>query len=60
QFGRDVPLFNQVCIGRDRPILDLHEVIPDWESDHERVRAYLCSVIDVIWATVPALLSRLR
>ena len=60
QFGRDVPLFNQVCIGRDRPILDLHEVIPDWESDHERARAYLCSVIDVIWATVPALLSRLR
>lgn len=60
QFGRDVPLFNQVCLGHDQPILDLHEVIPDWETDPERARAYVWSVIDVIWATAPALLSRLR
>ena len=60
QFGREVPLFNQVCLGHDQPILDLHEVMPDWETDHERAAAYLCSVIDRIWATAPALLSRLR
>ena len=60
QFGRDVPLFNQICLGHDRPILDLHEAMPDWETDQERARAYVWSVIDVIWATVPTLLSRLR
>jgi len=60
QFGRNDPLFNQVCLGHDRPILDLHEVIPDWETDPERARAYVWSVIDIIWATVPALLPRLR
>ena len=60
QFGRDVPLFNQICLGHDTPILDLHEVMPDWEADPERARAYVCSVIDVIWATAPAILSRLR
>jgi protein-tyrosine phosphatase len=60
QFGRDVPLFNQVCLGHDQPILDLHEAMPDWETDHERAAAYVCSVIDSIWATAPALLSRLR
>jgi hypothetical protein len=59
QFGRDVPLFNQICLGHDKPILDLHEVMPDWETDPERARAYVWSVIDVIWATAPALLSRL-
>jgi protein-tyrosine phosphatase len=59
-FGRDVPLFNKVCLGHDHPILDLHEAIPDWETDPERPRAYVWSVIDVIWATAPALLSRLR
>ena len=59
QFGRDVPLFNQVCLGHDQPILDLHEVIPDWETDPERARAYVCSVMDVIWVTAPALLPRL-
>jgi protein-tyrosine phosphatase len=60
QFGRDVPLFNQACLGHDQPILDLHEVMPDWETDPERARAYVWSVIDVIWATAPALLPRLR
>jgi protein-tyrosine-phosphatase len=60
QFGRAVPLFNQVCLGHDQPILDVHEAIPDWETDSERARAYVWSVIDVIWATAPALLSHLR
>jgi protein-tyrosine phosphatase len=60
QFGRDAPLFNQACLGHDQPILDLHEVMPDWEIDPERARAYVWSVIDVIWATAPALLPRLR
>jgi hypothetical protein len=39
QFGRDVPLFNQVCLSNDKPILDLHEVMSDWETDPERARA---------------------
>ena len=60
QFGRDVPLFNQICLGHDQPILDLHEVMPDWETDLERAGAYVCSVIDRIWATAPTLLPRLR
>jgi protein-tyrosine phosphatase len=60
QFGRDVSLFNQICLGHDQPILDLHEAIPDWETDSERARAYVYSVIDSIWTTAPALLPRLR
>ena len=60
QFGRDVPLFNQACLGHDKPVLDLHEVMPEWERDPERARAYVRSVIDMIWATAPALLPRLR
>jgi protein-tyrosine-phosphatase len=60
RFGRNVPLFNQVCLGQDRPILDLQEMIPDWETDPERARAYVWSVIDVIWAAAPTLLPRLR
>lgn len=60
QFEREVPLFNQVCLGHDQPILDIHEVMPDWETDPGRAQAYVRSVIDVIWATAPALLSHLR
>ena len=60
QFGRDAPLFNQICLGHDKPILDLNEAVLDREADPERARAYVWSVIDVIWATAPALLPRLR
>jgi protein-tyrosine phosphatase len=60
QFGRDVLLFNQICLGHDTPILDLHELMPDWETDPDRARAYVCSIIDAIWATAPAILSHLR
>jgi protein-tyrosine phosphatase len=60
QFGRNVPLFNQVCLNHDQPILDLHEVIPNWGTDPDQAHAYVCSVIDIIWATVPALLAHLR
>jgi protein-tyrosine phosphatase len=59
-YGRDIPLFAQVCLGQDQPILDLHEVLPNWESDLEQARSYVCSVIDVIWTMAPALLPRLR
>jgi hypothetical protein len=41
QFGRDVPLFNQTCFGHDQPIFDLHEMMPNWETDPERARAYV-------------------
>jgi protein-tyrosine phosphatase len=60
QFEREVPLFNQVCLGHDQPILDVHEVMPDWETDPKRAQAYVRSVVDIIWATAPALLSHLR
>ncbi len=60
QFGRDVPLFNQICLGHDSPVLDVHEAIPEWESDLGRARIYVWTVIETIWAAVPALLPRLR
>lgn len=59
QFGLSVPLFNEVSLGEETPILDLHEAIPDWERDIVQARAYVESVIDHIWESVPALMVRL-
>ncbi len=59
RFGRDVPLFNQVCVGRDEPIEDVHEVMPEWEQNLDQARAYVWSVIDRIWQATPALIQRL-
>ena len=59
QFGRNVPLFNQVCFEREEPVLDVHEVMPDWASDMDAARAYVQSVVDHIWEATPVLLARL-
>lgn len=57
-FGREVPLFNQICYQRDEPVLDVGEVIPDWERNQEAARAYTLWVIDYIWEAMPAFLAR--
>jgi len=59
QFRLKVPLFNEVSFGEEIPILDLHEALPDWERDIDEARAYVESVIDHIWESVPALIARL-
>jgi protein-tyrosine phosphatase len=58
-FGREVPLFNQVCFEKDEPILDVHEAVPEWQTDLDRARDYILSVIDHIWQATPVLLTRL-
>lgn len=57
EFGREVPLFNHMCYGIDRPILDIHEIIPDWREQPDQSRGYLRFVIDHIWGGVPHLLD---
>lgn len=59
QFGCEVPLYNQVSIGAEVPILDLHEAIPNWQCELERAREYVESVVDHIWDSTPALIARL-
>ncbi|WHZ23476.1 MAG: hypothetical protein OJF47_002588 [Nitrospira sp.] len=59
EFGREAPLFNQLCYGTDQPILDVHEVIPDWQDHLDQSRDYVLSVIDHIWDGVPHLIDHL-
>lgn len=59
KFGVKVPLFNEVAFGKDSPILDLHEALPNWERDIVEAREYVESVIDHIWDSIPALMARL-
>ncbi|MFO0700654.1 MAG: hypothetical protein U0236_15630 [Nitrospira sp.] len=59
KFGVNAPLFNEVAFGKDSPILDLHEALPNWERDMVEAREYVESVIDHIWDSIPALMARL-
>lgn len=58
-FGREVLLFNQVCYQQEEPVLDIHEAIPDWQNNMQVARTYALSVIDYIWAAMPAFLARI-
>lgn len=58
-FERDVLLFNEACYEKPEPVLDVHEAIPDWETNWEAAMVYTRSVIDHIWNAIPALLERM-
>ena len=59
EFGREVPLFSQAVYDKVEPVLDVHEVIPDWEARIPEAREYILSVIEHIWTAMPVLLPRL-
>ena len=59
-FNREVRLFNEVCFQKREPILDLHEALPNWQSDLKASRAYVLSVIDYIFTAMPAFVIALH
>lgn len=59
-FGREAILFKQVCYQKDEPVLDIPEVIPDWESNLPAAKAYVISVVDDIWESIPAFVRNLH
>lgn len=58
-FRREAILFNQVCYQIEEPILDIHEVVPNWEADPNAARTYASWVIDYVWEAMPAFIARL-
>lgn len=57
-FGRNVPLFNEVCCRRAEPVLDVSEAVPNWQTDPATARAHVLSVIEHIWTAMPDFLAR--
>jgi protein-tyrosine phosphatase len=58
-FQYRAPLFHEVCHGRVKPLLDIWEAIPAWESDRDAARRYAFQVMECIWASIPCLLQNL-
>ena len=61
EYGRSVPLFNEVCLQRSEPILDVSEAIPKWQSAEPwRVEAHVRSVVEHIIAHTPRLYQNIK
>ena len=59
QFGREIPLFNRVCFGRDEALLDLGESLPDWKSDPGAADRYVLQMANTIWDAMPSLIENI-
>lgn len=59
-FKKEVLLFNLVAHNRDEPILDVHEVIPNWLAEPEKSKSYAEKVVDHICDSMPDFLRNFR
>ncbi len=59
RFGREIVLFNEMCFGRNEPLLDIHEAVPDWDENLQAAHDYALFTIDYIWDAMPQLMSRI-
>ncbi len=60
QFGCEAPLFNQICFGQAKPILDAWEAVPNYQHDYAALAAYGMSVVDYICEAVPHFLANVE
>ena len=52
-FNRETWLFNQICFGKEEPVLDSWEAVPNWQTDKEALQSYAVSVVDYIHQAMP-------
>lgn len=60
RFGREVVLFNQVCFGREEPVLDTWEAVPDWERDRQARQDYIAWVVDYLCSAMPEFIANME
>jgi protein-tyrosine phosphatase len=59
RFGNTLPLFSQFAYGKDLPMPDVDEVVPDWRNNHNEAIAYGHQVLDFICEAAPAIAKNL-
>lgn len=59
-FNREVLLFNRIALGKDEPIKDIWEIVPDWKTNEDARRTYALYVVDTIWNTMPQFIQNLN
>lgn len=60
KFGYDAVLFNKICYGKETPILDLDEKIPDYKIKKKEADRYLRKTVDYIYDSIPLFLKNYR
>ena len=58
-FDREVPLFNKVALGKDEPIKDIWEIVPNWDTNEDGRRTYALYVVNTIWESMPKFMANM-
>ncbi|MFP6740163.1 MAG: hypothetical protein VCD33_00825 [Alphaproteobacteria bacterium] len=59
RFDHRASLFSEIAYGTEEPLLDVFEVVPDWQSNHDAAVAYGTWVIDYIIDGMPGFVDRM-
>ncbi len=59
RFGRRVPLFSEVAYGLERPLPDVWEVVPNWQTNLAAARGYAEELMDYIVDGMPEFVHRM-
>ncbi len=59
-FATRVPLLNAQLFGRDEPVLDVWEAVPDWQTNRDAAAIHTLAVVDYLVESMPILLSQLH
>lgn len=59
-FGIDVPLFNEICLGEKTSVWDVNDVITDWATNRATSEAHIIKTISHIHDSIPSLVSNLE
>lgn len=52
-FGKEVPLFDEICYGEKVSVLDSNQLMPDWQDHMDTVNLYVKYTVEFIHRSIP-------
>jgi protein-tyrosine phosphatase len=52
-FGKDVPLFDEICYGKKVSVLDNNQLIPDWQDHIDAINRFMEYTVKFINNSIP-------
>jgi protein-tyrosine-phosphatase len=59
-FGKEVPLFDEICYNKKVSVLDNNQLMPDWQDHADAVNKYVEYTVQFIHGSVPLFVKNMR
>ena len=58
-FGKEVPLFDEICYGKKVSVLDNNQLMPDWQDHMDAVNRYNVYTVEFIHNSIPKFVANM-